>query len=106
MATTARPIDSAVRNARSGDGAAIAYRVLSDGPIDLVFNTGLISHVEVLLEEPGVARMLERIGEFTRLIVMDRRGTGMSDVGAGLVSLPEEVDDVLAVLDAAGSERA
>src|SRR5215207_9859412 len=99
-------VDSTVRYARSADGAAIAYRVLSDGPIDLVFNTGLISHVEVLLEEPGVARMLERIGEFTRLIVMDRRGTGLSDVGAGLVPLEEEVDDLLAVLDHAGSERA
>jgi class 3 adenylate cyclase len=98
--------DSAVRYARSADGAAIAYRVLSDGPIDLVFNTGIISHVEVLLEEPGVARMLERIGEFTRLIVMDRRGTGLSDVGSGLVTLDEEVDDVLAVLDAVGSEHA
>jgi class 3 adenylate cyclase len=99
-------VDSSVRYARSADDASIAYRVLSDGPIDLVFNTGLISHVEVLLEEPGVARMLERIGEFTRLIVMDRRGTGLSDVGAGLVAVEDEVADVLAVLDAAGSERA
>jgi class 3 adenylate cyclase len=106
MATTARPLDSTVRYARSGDGAAIAYRVISEGPIDLVFNTGIISHVEVLLEEPGVARMLERIGEFTRLIVMDRRGTGLSDVGSGLVSLDDEVADVLAVLDAVGSEHA
>jgi class 3 adenylate cyclase len=106
MATTARPVDTAVRYARSGDGAAIAYRVLSDGPIDLVFNTGIISHVEVLLEEPGVARLLERIGEFTRLIVMDRRGTGLSDIGSGLVSLDEEVDDLFAVLDAVGSEHA
>jgi class 3 adenylate cyclase len=99
-------LNTAVRYARSADGAAIAYRVLSDGPIDLLFNTGIISHVEVLLEEPGVARMLERIGEFTRLIVMDRRGTGMSDIGEGLVALDEEVDDLLAVLDAVGSERA
>ena len=50
----------------------------------------------MLLEEPGVARMLERIGEFTRLIIMDRRGTGLSDVGAaGLVSLDEEVGDLI-----------
>src|SRR3954453_13213615 len=106
MATTARPIDTAVRYARSGDGATIAYRVLSDGPIDLVFNTGIISHVEVLLEEPGVARMLERIGEFTRLIVMDRRGTGMSDIGVALVDTEEEAAEVMAVLAAVGSERA
>jgi class 3 adenylate cyclase len=99
-------VDSTVKYARSTDGAAIAYRVLSEGPIDLVFNTGLISHVEVLLEEPGVARMLERIGEFTRLIVMDRRSTGLSDVGAGLLPVEEEVGDVLAVLDHVGSERA
>jgi class 3 adenylate cyclase len=106
MATTVRATDNSVRYARSADGAAIAYRVLSDGPIDLLFNTGLISHVEVLLEEPGVARLLERIGSFTRLILMDRRGTGLSDVGQGLVPLEDEVGDVIAVLDAAGSERA
>ena len=106
MATTVRSTDTAVHYARAADGAAIAYRVLSDGPIDLLFNTGLISHVEVLLEEPGVARLLERIGSFTRLILMDRRGTGLSDIGSGLVSLEDEVGDVLAVLDAIGSERA
>src|SRR5689334_23747409 len=107
MATTVRATDTSVRYARGADGAAIAYRVLSDGPIDLVFNTGIISHVEVLLEEPGVARMLERIGEFTRLIVYDRRGTGLSDVGsAGLVSLDEEVTDLMAVLDSVGSDHA
>src|SRR5919112_4063421 len=106
MATTARSVDTAVRYAESADGAAIAYRVLSDGPVDLVFNTGIISHVEVLLEEPGVARLLERIGEFTRLIVMDRRGTGLSDIGSGLVPLDDEVGDLLAVLDAVGSEHA
>ena len=100
-------MDTRVRYARTADGASIAYRVLSDGPIDLVFNTGLISHVEVLLEEPGVARLLERIGEFTRLIVMDRRGTGMSDLGeGGLLDLDAEAADVVAVIDAAGSERA
>src|SRR5256885_14171296 len=105
MSTTVK-VDSAVRYARSGDGATIAYRVISDGPIDLLFNTGLISHVEVLLEEPGVARMLERIASFTRLILMDRRGTGLSDIGGGLVALQDEVGDVMTVLDAAGSGRA
>ena len=61
----------------------------------------------MLLEEPGVARMLERIGEFTRLIVMDRRGTGLSDLGdSGPLELEEEAADVVAVLDAVGSERA
>ena len=103
---TAVPMDTKVRYARAKDDAAIAYRVLSDGPVDLVFNTGIISHVEVLLDEPGVARMLERIGEFTRLIIMDRRGTGLSDVGTGLVSMDEEVGDLMAVLDAVGSEHA
>ena len=103
---TAVPMDTKVRYARAKDDAAIAYRVLSDGPVDLVFNTGIISHVEVLLEEPGVARMLERMGEFTRLIVMDRRGTGLSDVGMGLVSLDDEVGDLMAVRDAVGSEHA
>jgi class 3 adenylate cyclase len=104
MATTA--LDTKVRYARAADDAAIAYRVLSDGPVDLVFNTGIISHVEVLLEEPGVARMLERIGEFTRLIIMDRRGTGLSDVGSGLLDMDDEIGDLMAVLDAVGSEHA
>jgi len=77
-----------------------------DGPIDLVFLAGLISHIEHLWEEPALARLFDRQAEFARLILMDRRGTGLSDALAGPLALADEVDDLVAVLDAAGSKRA
>ena len=93
------------RYARSGD-SAIAYQVHGDGPIDLVFLAGLISHIEHLWEEPALARLFDRQAEFARLILMDRRGTGLSDPLNGPLELADEVDDLVAVLDAVGSERA
>lgn len=88
------------------DGAAIAYQVHGDGPIDLVFVAGLISHIEHMWEEPALARLLDRQAEFARLILMDRRGTGLSDAIGMPIALADEVGDLVAVLDAAGSERA
>jgi pimeloyl-ACP methyl ester carboxylesterase len=93
------------RYARRGE-AAIAYQVHGDGPIDVVFLAGVISHIEHLWEEPALARLFDRQAEFARLILMDRRGTGLSDPPAGPLPLADEVDDLVAVLDAAGSERA
>ena len=93
------------RYARSGD-SSIAYQVHGDGPIDLVFLAGLISHIEHLWEEPALARLFDRQAEFARLILMDRRGTGLSDPLNGPLELADEVEDLVAVLDAAGSERA
>ncbi len=90
--------------ARSGD-ATIAYRVLGDGPIDLLFVNGMLSHVEVLLEEPGIARWFERIAGFCRLILMDRRGSGLSDPLPEGLTLADEVADISAVLDAVGVDR-
>ena len=90
--------------ARSGE-ANIAYQVIGDGPVDLVFCPGFISHIEHFWEEPGTARYLERLASFSRLILVDRRGTGLSDPILGNVTLEQEADDLLAVLDAAGSER-
>ncbi|HEX8122963.1 MAG TPA: adenylate/guanylate cyclase domain-containing protein [Solirubrobacteraceae bacterium] len=92
------------RYARSGD-VNIAYQVHGDGPIDLLLNVGIISHLEHLWEEPGVVRLFDRLAEFSRLIVMDRRGSGLSDPLTGPLSLEDELDDITAVLDAAGSER-
>src|SRR5207247_5622614 len=63
-------------------------------------------HVELLWEEPSVARFFERLASFSRLVLFDRRGSGLSDPIAGPVTLEEQMDDVLAVMDAAGSERA
>jgi class 3 adenylate cyclase len=91
--------------ARSGD-VNVAFQVYGDGPIDLLFNVGLISHLDVLWEEPAVVRTIERLGSLARVILMDRRGTGLSDPIAGAVPIEEEIEDVGAVLDAAGSERA
>jgi class 3 adenylate cyclase len=93
------------RYAHSGD-ASIAYQVHCDGPIDIVFLAGLISHIEHLWEEPALARLLERQAQFARLILVDRRGTGLSDPLAGPLELEDEVEDLAAVLDAVGSERA
>jgi pimeloyl-ACP methyl ester carboxylesterase/class 3 adenylate cyclase/DNA-binding CsgD family transcriptional regulator len=93
------------RYARNGD-VSIAYQVVGDGPIDLVHGPGAISHLEYAWEEPGYARSLRRLAAFSRLILFDKRGTGLSDRSAGIASMEERMDDVRAVMDAAGSERA
>ena len=95
------------RYARSGD-LYIAYQVVGDGPQDLVFVHGWISHIEHVWEEPSLARFFGRLGSFTRLILLDKRGTGMSDPVPldRLPTLEERMDDVRAVMDAAGSESA
>jgi class 3 adenylate cyclase len=90
--------------ARSGD-LSIAYQVIGDGPIDLLFIPGWISHVEHSWEEPALARFFERLSTFSRLILFDRRGTGLSDTLTGPPSPEDELADALAVLDAVGSER-
>ncbi len=93
------------RYARSG-GVNIAYQVVGDGPVDLVYVPGFLSHVEWSWEHPPFARFLRRLSSFSRLILLDKRGTGLSDPVVGDASLPERVDDIRAVMDAAGSERA
>jgi class 3 adenylate cyclase len=93
------------RYVRSG-GAYIAYRIIGSGPVDLVLLSGGFSHVELQLEEPSFARFLGRLASFCRLIVLDVRGTGLSDRTMSLPALEEQVDDVLAVLDAADCEHA
>jgi class 3 adenylate cyclase len=93
------------RYARNGD-ARIAYQVIGDGPFDLIFVPGFVSNVEYLWEVPGVAAILERIASYARLITWDKRGTGLSDPVVGLPPLEERMDDMLAVLDAAGSDQA
>lgn len=91
--------------ARSGD-IHIAYQVIGDGPIDLVYVPSWMSQVEVYWEEPRIARYFERLASFSRLIMFDRRGTGLSDPVAGTPTLEEQIDDVVAVLDAADSREA
>ena len=89
----------------SGD-LQIAYQVVGEGPLDCVYVPTWASQVEHLWEEPRVARFYERISHFARVILFDRRGSGMSDRPEEPPTLEEQMDDVLAVLDAAGSERA
>ena len=93
--------------ARSGD-VNIAYQVVGDAPLDLVFVMGWVSHLEYFWKEPNFARFLRRLASFARLIVFDKRGTGLSDrvPNNELPTLEQRMDDVLAVMDAAGSERA
>ncbi|MGZ5474339.1 MAG: alpha/beta fold hydrolase [Thermoanaerobaculia bacterium] len=95
------------RYARSGN-VNIAYQVIGDGPIDLVFVMGWVSHLEMFWEEPSFARFLRRLASFSRLILFDKRGTGLSDAVpiSQLPTLEERMDDVRAVMHAAGSTRA
>lgn len=95
------------RYAKSGD-VRIAYQVTGQGPVDLVFVPGFISNLEAHWEEPGYAHLLTRLSSFSRLIHFDKRGTGLSDHvdPRRLPSLETRMEDVHAVMDAAGSGRA
>ena len=96
---------SDVRFARSGD-VDVAYRVVGDGPIDLVYVQGSITHLEIYWELPQFRRYCESLAEFARVVLFDKRGMGMSDRVPGATTLEERMDDVRAVMDAVGSERA
>lgn len=93
------------RYAKSGD-VHIAYQVVGDGAFDLVLVPGWVSHLEYEWEVPLYAGFLSRLAAFSRLIILDRRGTGLSDPGDRPPTLEERMDDVRAVMDCAGSERA
>ena len=90
---------------RSGE-VSLAYQVVGEGPVDIVFIPGSISHLEYSWTTPTFARLYEGLAEFSRLIIFDKRGTGMSDRDAGIATMEERMDDVRAVMDAVGSEQA
>src|SRR5512133_3236001 len=94
-----------IRYAMSGD-VAIAYQVSGEGPFDVVLVPGSPSSIEWFWRYDTTARWLERLGSFCRLIFFDKRGTGHSDRAAGIPDLETRIDDVRAVMDAAGSPRA
>jgi pimeloyl-ACP methyl ester carboxylesterase len=94
----------AVRYARSGD-VHVAYQVLGDGPIDIVFVEGFVTNRHVMWEEPSCRRFYEHLASFARLVLFDKRGMGLSD-RVQIGTLEERMDDVRAVMDAVGSERA
>jgi class 3 adenylate cyclase len=93
------------RYAKNGD-LNIAYQVLGEGPFDLVLVPGFVSNVDAAWMDPGFTRFLRGLASFSRLIIFDKRGTGLSDPVAGVPTLEDRMDDVRAVMDAAGSERA
>lgn len=94
------------RYATTEDGARIAYQVVGDGPVDVVLVPGFVSNVEAAWDMPVARRMFSRIASFARLVLWDKRGTGLSDPVADVPSLDERMRDLRAVLDAAGSPRA
>jgi class 3 adenylate cyclase len=94
-----------IRYAPSGD-VSIAYQTVGEGPIDLVLVLGFATHLELQWELPAFQRFVERLASFARVILFDKRGTGLSDAVTAVPTLEERIDDVRAVMDAAGSERA
>lgn len=93
------------RYARSGE-VSIAYQVVGDGPVDLVWCPGSISHIEFGWSNPAIENEYHRLSSFARVILFDKRGTGMSDRDTGVPTLEERMDDIRAVMDAAGSDHA
>ncbi len=93
------------RYAKSGD-LRIAYQVVGRGPLDLVFVPGFVSNLDLSWEDPALAAFLHRLASFSRLILFDKRGTGLSDRLGKLPTLEERMDDVRAVMDAVGSKKA
>lgn len=93
------------RFARSGD-VSIAYQVWGDGPIDMVFVTGIVFHIEACHEIPGVTDFFQRLSRFARVVVFDKRGQGLSDRVSGAAPMDVRADDIRAVMDAVGMERA
>lgn len=85
---------------------SIAYQVVGDGPIDLLYVQGWLTNIEYAWESPHYAEFLTKLGRFTRLIFFDKRGTGLSERDVGFPTLEQRTDDITAVLDAVGPERA
>jgi class 3 adenylate cyclase/pimeloyl-ACP methyl ester carboxylesterase len=88
------------------DGVHVAYQIVGGGERDLILVMGFVSHVDLDWESPHMTRFLESLASFSRLIIFDKRGTGLSDRSVGVPTLEERMDDVRAVMDAAESERA
>jgi len=88
------------------DDVHIAYQVIGDGPLDLLFVPGFVSHVEASWQVPARSSFFRRLASFSRLILFDKRGTGMSDRGSQIFTLEQRMHDVRAILDEVGSERA
>lgn len=88
------------------DDVSIAYQMMGDGPVDIILVPGVVSHVEFLHELPGYTGFLRRLSRFARVVTFDKRGQGLSDRMSGAPSLEQRMDDVRAVMDEIGSQRA
>src|SRR4029079_15149351 len=99
---TAIPTTRYVRS----DDVHVAYQVIGDGPLDLLWVPGYVSHIEATWQSPQHAAFIRRLASFCRLILFDKRGTGMSDRGSQIFTLEQRMHDVQAILDEIGSERA
>ena len=104
-ARTTEDLKPETRYAKSGD-INIAYQVLGSGPMDLIYVPGWVTHLEYGWEEPSLARFYRKLASFSRLILFDKRGTGLSDQSTNLPTLEQRMDDVRAVMQAVGSECA
>jgi pimeloyl-ACP methyl ester carboxylesterase len=104
-AGTLTDMDAPTRYARSGD-IHIAYKAAGDGPVDLFYVPTWIGQIEVFLEEPSLKAFVDRLCSFARVISYDRRGAGLSDPWTGMPTLEDQMDDLLAVMDATDTERA
>src|SRR5262245_23412191 len=87
------------------DGLQLAYQIIGEGPLDLMFHPGYPWHLELQWEHPVVERFYRRLAAFSRLILFDRRGTGLSERGLEIHDFDARVEDITAVLDAVGSDR-
>src|SRR5947209_10083183 len=94
------------RYATRSDGVSIAYQVLGDGPLNLVFCAGFVSHLDLQWTNPGITHFLRRLASFSRLALYDKAGTGVSDPISHVPTLEERVDEIRTVMDAAGMEQA
>ena len=94
------------RYAKTADGVHIAYQVVGDGPRDLVFVPGLVNHLDFMWQDDNANRFFSRLAEFSRLILFDKRGTGLSDRDVGSATLEDRIEDVRTVIEATGSKKA
>ena len=95
-----------IRYARCAGGIDVAYKVMGDGPIDVVYVPGFVSHLDLLDDVPFYCHPIDDMARFARVVTFDKRGTGLSDRSLGFGSLADRMDDIRAVMDAAGIERA
>src|SRR4051794_28594394 len=89
------------RYAQKGE-TSIAYQVVGDGPVDLVLVNGIVSHMSLLWGDPAASALFRRLTSFSRLVLFDKPGTGLSDPVAGPPSLEQRLEDIRVVMDAAG----